>query len=336
MKVKINEIRKTCENFLVSKCKMKKDIANIIFADFLEGELLGKKTHGLAAFVSGVYDINRLKNSSDPKKIIIKKNQKAYALIDGGKQAGQLVAQLAKKILIKKAKQFGIAMVGTYKTQAILRPGSQAEEIAKHNLIGIVFHNGGAPLVAPFGGIDPVISTDPIGFAIPTTCEPIVADMAISVKAWREVEFSKLLNKNLPLNSFLDKKGNIATDPDKAYSALPFGDYKGYILGILFEILTGSLVNSGFGIKNFLNKKWKQRGALYLAIDPSKFVNLNKFKKENTQLIKELKKSRKRTTIKEILIPGERAYKNKAKCLKRGWLDVDKTVMEKINKLCLN
>lgn len=332
MKVKIANVKKICESFLISS-GIQREAAKIIFADYLEGELLGKKTHGLAAFVSGVYDINRLKNSSHSSKIKIKKNSKAYSLIDGGEQAGQLVAEVAKKILIKKTKKYGIAMVGTYNTKAILRPGSQAYDIAKHNLLSIVIHNGGGPLVAPYGGIDPIMSTDPIGFAIPTLGLPIVADMAVSVKAWGEVVMARMLGTRLPAEAFLDKKGNITLNPNQAHSALPFGGYKGFNLGLLFEILSGPLVNSGFGFKNNVKDKWKNRGALYLAIDPSKFVSIKKFKTENSELLKQLKKSPKRKGFREILIPGEKAYKNKELCLKRGWLDVDKKIVEKIFEL---
>jgi len=333
MKVNINEIKAVCENFLV-KIGIPRKTAIIIFADYLEGELLNKKTHGLGAFVSGVYDINRLKKSSNINKIKIVKHSIAYALINGHGQAGQLVAEVVKKILIKKAKKCGIAMVGTYNARAILRPGSQAEALAQHDLIGVIFHNGGGPLVAPYGGIDPVISTDPIGFAIPTLGLPIVADMAISMKAWREIEMAKLLNKKLPSDSFIDEDGVVTLKPEQVFSALPFGGYKGFALGILSEILTGSLVNSGLGLSNGKGReKYKNRGALYIAIDPSKFVGLNKFKKENSRLVKELKQSRMRPGFKEIVIPGELAYKNKALCLKRGWFEVDKVIIDKIYNL---
>ncbi|HBU06480.1 MAG TPA: hypothetical protein DEB09_00175 [Candidatus Magasanikbacteria bacterium] len=333
MRVKINEIRKKCEQILI-KSGVSSKATKIIFSDYLEGELLNKKSHGLSAFVNGVYDIERILESSKTEKIKITKDDAVFTLIDGQGQAGQLVAEMARKILIKKAKKFGIAMVGTYNTRAILRPGSQAEALAKHDLIALIFHNGGGPLVAPYGGIDPIISTDPIGFAVPTTGLPIVADMATSVRAYREIQLAKLLNKKLPNDAFINKKGEVTLNPDDAFAALPFGGYKGFALGILFEILTGPLVNSGFGLKNnSKDGKWKYRGALYLAIDPSKFVNLNKFKRENTALIKELKNSKKMAKYQEILIPGERAYRCKAKCLKQGWFDVDKTIIEKINKI---
>ncbi len=307
-----------------------KSEAKIIVDDYVEGELLGKKTHGLLAFAGGVYDTNKIAGHSDRKKIKIVKDNGVYALINGGKQKGQLVAEKAIELVIKKAKKYGLAMVGTFNSGSILRPGSQAEKIAKKNLIGLIFHNGGGPIVPPFGGIDPIISTDPIGYAIPTLRQPIVADFAVSERAWGEIRIAKELKRLLPAGCFLNKKGQITTKPDDAYSALPFGGYKGFCVGLLSEIFTGALVGNKQGL---FNKKIGIRGALYMAIDPSRFVNLQKFKKENSRLANELKKSRRLLGIKEIVLPGERAYKNKTLCLKRGWFDVDKKIVNRLDNL---
>ena len=333
MKVYIKEIRKICEKYLISN-RLKAKVAKIIVDDYIEGELLGKNTHGLWAFSKGCKNAIKQRN----KKIKVLVNRNNYALINGNHQSGQLVADQARALLVKKAQRFGIAMVGVRNAHSFLRPGTQAEYIARKDLIGLIFHNGGGALVPPFGGIDPVISTDPLGYAIPTAGHPLVLDMAISERAWGEVKIAQDIGtKKLPAHSFLDYKGNITTDPYKAYSALPFGGYKGFAIGLLMEVLSGSLVGGGVGLKKngvdntHYGTAW--RGTLFVAIDPSKFVNLNKFKRENSQLVKELKHSRKRPGVKEILMPGELAYRNKAKCLKRGWFEVDKKIIDKIYQL---
>lgn len=336
MKILIKEIRSICEKILIKK-GVKFSAAKIIINDYLEGELLGKKSHGLFAFAGGVYDIDDIVKKSNPNKIIVEKNFGPTALVNGHEQAGQLVAEVAKKILIKKCKKYGIAMVGTYNSRPFLRPGSQAESIAHNNLVALIFQNGGGPLVAPYGGIDPIISTNPIGYAIPTLSGPIVLDMAVSVKAWGETRIAKESKTLLPDNAFLDKKGKITLNPYQVYSVMPFGGYKGFSIGILSEIFTGSLVGNGVGLKKKGLKPGGHgkalRGALFIAIDPNKFTNLKKFKKENSELVKELKKSRKRPGVKGIFMPEERSYKNKIKCLKRGWLEVDKKIIDKIYQL---
>jgi LDH2 family malate/lactate/ureidoglycolate dehydrogenase len=240
--------------------------------------------------------------------------------------------------VVKKAKRNGIAMVGVNNIVAFLRPGSQAEKIARKNLIGLVFINGGKAMVAPHGGIDPVTGTNPIGIGIPTNGQPIVADMATSARAWGEVRLAKLFNHLLPADNFLDKQGRITLDSKKAYSALPVGGYKGFTFSLLFEVLTGSLVNSNMKNER-VNKKLlydyrkSYRGALFIAIDPSKFTSLKKFKEENGKLVKAVKKSRKRKGFKEILVAGERARRNKERALARGYFEIKDDLYNKLVEL---
>ena len=331
MKITIIEARNLCEKILTKK-GVSISHARIIVDDYIEGELLGKETHGLLKFVSDYVQVI----STQGKKIVLEKNQPAYALLNGNEQAGQIVAKNARELVIKKAKKSGIAMVATYNSTAFLRPGSQAEYLSQHGLIGIVFENGGTPNVPTFSGIDPVIGTNPIGYAIPTNTDPIVADLAISECAWGLGYVAKVL----PQNSFIDKNGQFTSDPKKMNAVLPFGRYKGFALGLLFEILTGSLVGAGLGgQKKFYNstnvatgKKLSRpyRGALFIAIDPSKFVSLKKFKLENSNFLRHVKKSRRRNGFEKIVISGEISRSKKTKSLQRGWFDMRQETWKKL------
>lgn len=167
--------------------------------------------------------------------------------------------------------------------------------------------------------------------------------MALSKCAWKEAKIAKLENRSLPDNSFVDKNGRITLCPIEAYAVLPFGGYKGYALGLLVEILTASLVNSDIGLKKsfyeiertVLGKKVGKayRGALFIAIDPARFVDMNKFKKNNEELIRQLKKSRCQDRVNKIFLPGEKAYSLKEKCLKRGWFDINEKIWRELLKI---
>lgn len=324
MRIKIEKIRKQFEIYLKSRGLTQRE-SKIIVDDYIEGELLGKKSHGLMAFKSIDRNLEVRKKSY---KIV--KNLSALTIIDGQGDFGQLVAEEAVSQTIKKAKKNGLALAGANNFLPFLRPGSQAEKFSQKDLIGIVINNGGGPLIAPPGGKEKVFSTNPIGFAIPTTGQPIVCDMAISKKAWGEVRLAERLNRKLPKDSFIDKLGKVTLDPLKVFAALPFGDYKGFNLGILTEVLTGILVGAGYGYKKkFYGKEMIKayRGAIFLAIDPQKFVGIKKFKRQSAEMIKFIKGVKKVKGVKEIYISGERAYRCKEKVLRRGWIEVDGKVM---------
>lgn len=330
MKIKIDEVRELCENILI-KHGFPESVVKIIVDDYIEGELEGKLTHGLLAFPS------LLESYSAPKeKWTIEKESNSSIFINGKGNLGTLVCKQAINIICKKAKNEGVGLATINNIFTFLRPATITRMIAEKDMIGIVAHNGGREMVAPYGGIDPVLATNPIGVGIPTTEEPIIFDMATSKRAWAEVSISKIFEKLLPEQTFLDKDGNFTNDPSKAYSVVPFGGYKGYALGLLVEVLTGSLVSMPMGIRGSRGEadfRRFLRGSIIIVIDPSFFTNLNEFKKRNSDLVNQIKSTRKSKGVNEILIPGERSRIKKEENLQKGYIEVKNGIIEKIKKL---
>lgn len=109
-----------------------------------------------------------------------------------------------------------------------------------------------------------------------------------------------------------------------------FGSYKGYALNLAIEMLAGSLVRGKMGSKIF---EGLDRGFVFIVINPEIFVDINDFKEETAELIKEVKSSRKEKGFDEILIPGEKGQKNYEKLVSEGFIDVDKKLIEEIKAL---
>lgn len=328
MKIKIEEARQLCEDILI-KHGISKNNAKIIVDEYVEGELQGKLSHGLIAFPALIERLSVTK-----EKFEIEKETSSVVFINGKNDFGQIVGRKVVDIICKKAKKEGIGLAAISNILPFLRPGTFAKMIADRNMIGIVVNNGGREMMIAEGGIDPVLATNPIGVGIPAREEPIVFDMATSKHAWGEIKVAKILGQFLHEETFLDKDGNYTTDPDEAYSVVPMGGYKGYALGLLFEILTGSLVSMPMGIRNKTGDyRTSQRGAVFIAINPESFTNLEEFKRKNSELIKQIKSSRKAKDINEILIPGESSRRKRGENLKKGYIEVNENVIESIKKL---
>lgn len=327
MRIKINKIRKICENILIKHGIPVSD-ARIITDEYIDGELCGKLSHGLQAFPSIIKRLP-IKN-----RFQVEKETESMVLIDAHGYFGQVIAKKAIEIICRKAKKQGVAIGAIKNMVTFLRPAIPARMIEGKGMIGIVFNNGGLQAIAPTGGIDPIFGTNPIGVGIPTDNEPINFDMATSKRAWGEVRVAKTLGKDLPKDTFLNKQGDFTQDPNQAYSVVPEGDYKGYALALLIEILTGSLVDMPTGLKP-KKKEYRTtlRGAVLIAIDPSKFTSFNKFKKINSKLINDIKKSRKAKGIEEIRIPGELSQRKRSVNLKNGYFDIDERIINKIKEL---
>lgn len=324
MKIKITEIRALLERKLRDR-DFGTEEARIITNEYIQGELKGKGSHGIFGFVRGVYSkVNN--NERGHYKII--KDRPAYAYIEGNKDIGQIVADRAINLAIRKAKRLGIAMVGGGNIHSFLRPGTWAEVAARQGMIGLCFNYGGGPLIAPTGAREPLISTNPIGIGIPYKPFPFVIDMATSARAYYHVKMARALGKKIEPGLGIDKLGQPTTDPNKVVALLPFGGYKGSALALALEMLTGPLVRTKVG------KKTKRlRGFLFIVINPIAFTTRKEFDRDVRQLVRELKALKRTKGTKEIYIPGERAYRNEQENLKRGYLEIDKSIIDKIKAI---
>ncbi len=324
MRIHIDEIKQLCTDILL-KSGLNQEDSKIVVDEYLYGELTGKKSHGFVSFPK--FAVEKIKNRKGDWKV--EKEDDSYALINANGNFGQLVGKFSMNLAIKKAREKGIALVGMNNMQSYLMPGYYAKMASDKNMIGIVIDNSKSR-VAPFGGIEPKLGANPIGLAIPTNNTAFVLDMATSTRAMGEVRLAKRLGKLLPDNMALDKEGNLTEDPNKVNALTPFGGYKGYGLCLAIEIIAGSFVRAKMGSKL---KGSLDRGFLFLVINPEIFVDIKTFKDEVSELIKEIKSSKKASDFDEILIPGERALNLMKENLMKGYLEIDDKIVEDIKNL---
>lgn len=327
MKVKIELVRKLLVDTLIHY-KIPKPEAEIIADEHLEGELQGKQSHGLMAFPSLVEKLP-LKKS----KIIIKKKTSSYIFVDANQNFGAVVGRHFADQAILMAKKQGVAVVSVKNMMTWLRPGTIARYIAKHNMIGLVVNSGGNPMIAPPGGYIPLVGTNPIGIGIPTNGGDVVVDMATSKRAWGEVRKAMANNTDLPSETYFDNKGNFTLNPAKAFSVIAAGDYKGFSLALLIEILTGSFIGMPMSQDNVKKVDYRilPRGGMILVFNPQFSTSLSKFKKENKKLVEKIKHSKKRKGSKVILIPGEKANIKRNNAVKNGFMDLKEDLWNKLN-----
>src|SRR5260370_26852109 len=106
-----------------------------------------------------------------------------------------------------------------------------------------------SPLVGPPGGIRPVLGTNPIAIAVPSSRGPIVLDMGTSAYMMTEVMLRERLGELLPEGLALGPGGDATRNPTAAPrgALLPFGGYKGFGLALMMQalrLLAGSDVAS--------------------------------------------------------------------------------------------
>ncbi|MBZ9571418.1 Ldh family oxidoreductase [Methanobrevibacter sp. TMH8] len=317
---------------ILTKLGLSEEDAGIVAKATLDADLKGFTSHGIGRFPQYIHGIESGNILTDGE-IKIEKETEAMALINGNHLFGQVVAYKAMMLAIEKAKKVGIAAVGTHDSNHFGVTGFYSDLAIKNGVIGVVTANTD-PAIAPLGAKDPIIGTNPIAIGIPAEDTYIAVDMATSASARGKLLEAQRKGEKIPENVALDSEGNPTTDPTEALkgSILPFGAHKGYALAFMIELMTGPLVNAacGIGVTGTANHSKKcTKGDLFIAIDPSKFVDMDQFKSETEDFVDQVRASG------DTFVPGDLEVKNIAKNEKFG-LKVDEKLYANLNKICEN
>ncbi len=315
---------------ILGKLGASEEDSKLVAEATIDADLKGFTSHGLGRFPQYIKSINagtiNLKDN-----ITIEKETPAIALVNGNSGFGQAVSYKSMQLAIKKAKEVGIGCVGVHNTNHFGVTGFYSDLALRENVIGMVIANTD-PAIAPFGGKDALIGTNPIAIGIPSESY-IAVDMATSVTARGKILESKRKGLDLPEGWALDKDGNPTINPDDALegSLLPFGGFKGYAIALMIEILTGPLVQAGYGTGvtgTASPTKDCTKGDLYIAIDPSKFGDFDEFTANTEDFISQV-----RATGENVAIPGDLEVKRVADAELNG-IEIDDKLYEQLKEIC--
>ena len=321
MRISVDDARKLAESFLTESGMSETD-ASIIADILLEAELRGRKTHGFIRLPG----IKSRYEPGERTNIRVDKEVGQCIRVDGGNQPGYLVAYRAMEIAIEHAKENGAGIVGVYNTSHCGMAGYYVDMARKADVIGLLFADC-LPRITPEGGTEAILGTNPIAVGIPSNTVPILFDMSTAAITNGDLLVAMREEGTIAEGIAFDPVGEPTTDADAALkgSVRPFGGHKGFGLALITQILAGALVNAAT-----IPLPGTNYGLLIIAIDPTTFVPLTQFKTEVDKLIARLKENRRETGITEILIPGERAYRQREAHLANG-IDLDDTLLSQLN-----
>jgi LDH2 family malate/lactate/ureidoglycolate dehydrogenase len=300
--------------------------AEFLVQTLVEANLTGHDSHGVTYY--SAYS-NRIKEGhidvkADPK---IVKETPASALVDGRWAPGQITAMHVMDLAVKKAKVNAVSAVGAYNCNHIGRVGYYTNWAAERDIIAMMFVNVGNPEATVFNGTTRVFGTNPISVAVPTgEASPFLVDYATSVVAEGKVSVVRAKGEKMPLHWARDKDDKPTDDPE-AYRAggwlMPFGEYKGYGLQFVSELLGAVLTGSRIGLEGGM-KPPSPNGILAVALNPEAFVGLEAFKEKTDELITRVK-AVKPQEGKRVQTPGEPEWETKFQRFEDGIPLLDET-----------
>lgn len=289
----------------------------------VQADLLGGDGHGLFRLPRYV---SRLKAGGFNRHPDIRIDRKggAMALVDGDNAMGHLVMKRCATLATEIAREQGVAWVGAHHSNHAGAAGVYAMMPLAEDMIGLYVAVGNANHMAPWGGTQLLLSTNPIAVAIPGESGPILLDMATTNVAYGKVKLAAQRGEQMPEGWMIDGAGKPLTDPHQAASGslLPIGGAKGYGLSLIFGLLAGTLNGAAFGSNvidfNSDDRSVTNTGQFIVAINLRHFGDPSSFKKSVEVVRTEMKSSPPRPGFDEIRLPGERALATRQKRLQEG------------------
>lgn len=248
-------------------------LAQIICA----GERDGAKSHGIYRIDGIIRTLEAGKVSPDAVPVVTDDGS-AVIRVDaaGGFSPAGFAAGLP--LLADRARKLGLAAMVINDCVHFSALWPEVEALTDLGLAGLSMCPSYAT-VAPAGGNQPLLGTNPIAFGWPRPDDaPYVFDFATSVAARGEIELKRRAGEPLPDGWAIDAQGQPTTDPEAALQGamLPFGAHKGSAISTMIELLAGVMIGdlTSQGALDALGTTTlaPRHGQLVLAFSPEHFA----------------------------------------------------------------
>ena len=313
--------------------------AEIVTRSMVDANRVGHDSHGVIHLAKYVRELET--GLIQPNAPIETLHESAsIAVLDGNWGFGPVIATRAVELAIEKAKQTDVSSVAVSQCNETGRLGEYACLAADAEMIGLLMANdhGGGTCVAPHGGVEGRLSTNPIACAVPIEGQdPIVLDMSTSVVASGKIRVKQHQDEALPHGWLIDREGESTTNADDFYGTppaalLPFGGiaaHKGFGLSVIVDILAGALTGAGCSQGEDARVG---NGLFVLVINVASFRGFPGFSAEIERFIAYLKSAKRAAGVEAIRMPGERGWEEQRKREQEG-IPIDAETWEQIQAL---
>lgn len=312
--------------------------AETVADNLVDAHLRGVDSHGVTRLIK-IY-VERLEAgvvNAHPRFSVVSEST-STALVDADNGLGAVAGTYAMELCLRKARASGAAWVGVRHSNHFGACAYYTNRLAAQGMVGIALTNAPSTM-APWGGIEPYLGTNPIGFSVPTRGgNPISVDMATSVAARGYVLLAAAKGEPIPAGWAQDRRGRPTTDAKEALegSVLPMAGHKGYALALMIDVLAGILTGAAFGrLVGQLYGELEQPqdvGHLIGAIDIARFLPLEEFYDRVDRFTSELRSNPLAEGATRIVVPGDLEMEKTAQRLREG-IPVAEPIRQQLREL---
>lgn len=327
-------------------CGASEHEAGIVSNELVENSLMGVDTHGVILFSQYIYEVlDGIIRPGAQMKII--KETPNTMVVDCGFNFGLVSAYHMVEMVMHKAKAAQIACIVSQRTHHVGRLAAHVQKLAQNGLIGLGYvtactQYASPGLVAPWGGREARLGTNPLAYAVPTSTEPVVFDMSTAMIPQGRVRSYIRKGEPLPDKGYIqDAEGKPTTDPNDLYgpprgSILPFGykqGHKGFGLALMTEILAGVLAGEAVS-KEDVRDHYSNQLCL-IALNPEAFCGTKVFLRLMEDLSEYITSTPPAPSFQEVIMPGTLEYKTREKRLidgipidDEGWKNIKRAALK--------
>ena len=294
----------------------------------LESDRRGIESHGCNRF-KPIYIDRIVKGTLLPvTNIEILKETPTTVVMDAHDGMGMVASYHMMKKLIEKARTYGMAGGAIRNSTHYGIAGYWTTMASKEGMVGITGTNA-RPSIAPTFGVENMMGTNPLTFALPTDEEfPFCLDCATSIVQRGRIEYYAREGKKTPAGTVISEKGEALTDSQQILDELvagtaalaPLGGigeelagYKGYGYAAVVEILSAALAGGEFmkaltGVDKEGKPQMYHLGHFFFVVDPDAFMGRDEFKKIAGDICRALRSSKLAPGQDRIYTAGEKEY----------------------------
>lgn len=285
--------------------------AKVVAQELADANIVGHDSHGVMRLMQYV-DFVKDGHVKPGGEFQVVKEASAFAVVDGNFNFGQVTARKGLALGIEKARATGTSTILMRNCNHVGRLGAYTQEAAEAGFAAIMAVNAPGPGgVAPFGGMERRLGTNPISMSAPSINGAIVLDMTTSATAEGKLRVAAQSGQSIPEGLIIDGHGRPSTDPNAYYnkpygSILPLGapmmGHKGFGLSVMVDVFCGILSGSGVcreDLPRGANGVWLQ------LLDIQQFITQEEYDHWMKQYVSHIKDCPRLPGVEEILLPGE-------------------------------
>lgn len=284
--------------------------AELVLDSLVQADLWGHQSHGVLRLP---WYAARLRSGAmvartEPETLV---DGGALLLLDGHAGVGQVLADIARREAVTRAREHGVGVVGVRNSNHFGTAMYYTRRAAHDGCVAILTTNA-SPAMAPWGGREKVLGTNPWSIAAPspTPSGAVAVDIANTAVARGKIYLARNRGEQIPDSWAMDSEGNITTDPTEAINGviLPMAGHKGYAITFMMDVLSGALTGSNTATRvggPYEADKPSGAGHLFIAISVEAMGDTDDYLASVGQLINDVKTTPLAPGNDEIYYPGE-------------------------------